>query len=133
MILTIIKELIQKMEPHDDIWQEAIRLSEHIRTDYDEVVSVTLDAISIANRRDTLSALATCLLEHILEWDFSCFSEIERRIITGDDKLLYALSLCARSGTSANPDNSEKWDRLAVENERRLIDIDRLFTADGDN
>ena len=51
----------------------------------------------------------------------------------GDDKLLYALSLCARSGTSANPDNSEKWDRLAVENERRLIDIDRLFTADGDN
>jgi hypothetical protein len=79
-----------------------------------------LTALSEANHPDTFAALSTCLLEHILEHDFSAFDSLEAAIRGGDNKLLYALSLCAKFGASTDHQNSTRWDALASKYRVRL-------------
>jgi hypothetical protein len=69
-------EAIAAQEPDDKIWQRAIELSEFIQTRYDDVAAATLTAISRARLPDTFAAIATCLLEHLLEHNFSQTFEV---------------------------------------------------------
>jgi hypothetical protein len=124
-----ILELIGE-EPSDEIWQEAIRVSEFIRTQHDEVFQLTMSALAKTEQVDTITALSTCLLEHLLEHDFSCFDYIESRITNGDNKLLYALSLCAKFGLSARAENSSRWDALIEENRNRLSYVRETYKVD---
>lgn len=116
-------KLIEKIthgEPSDEIWQQAIALSEGIEKDYETVLQATLLALSFAHHADTVAALSTCLLEHILERNFAAFDIIEERIRGGDDKLLYALSLCWKFGSSKYPENVSRWNALLAKYRQRL-------------
>jgi hypothetical protein len=91
---------------------------------------VTMQALAKAQVHDTISALSTCLMEHLLEDDFSCFDDIERRIAEGDDKILYALSLCSKFGMSKITENADRWDRVIEQNEARRKRASRQFPSD---
>jgi hypothetical protein len=124
-------DLIMKGEPDDAIWQAAIALSEHIPDDYALVLRQTLEATRAASHEDTFFAIACCLLEHLLEHDFSAFDQIEREVRTGDTNLLYTLSCCWKLGCSKQPDNTAHWDRLIKRHGRRLARFqDCLRTAE---
>jgi hypothetical protein len=122
-------ELIRQ-EPTDEIWQEAIRVSDWVYAGQPlkEVFELTLRALDIAKHDDTIDALSTCLIEHLLEKDFSLFDRIEQRINEGDDKLLYALSLCRKYGLSKVDQNSRRWDLLIQRNRKRLTRISSPFS-----
>lgn len=82
---------------------------------FDDVAIVTFKAVSLAKHPDTFAALATCVLEHLLEYDFSLFDSLERGIRSGDRKLLYTFGLCAKFGLSEEPQNAERWNVLKEE------------------
>jgi hypothetical protein len=105
-------EGIKRGEPSDEHWRRAIALSENIGSDFQSVLDDTLGALRYAQHPDTISALSTCLIEHLLEYDFSAFDRLEEAIESGDDKMLYALSLCAKFGASQDEMNSRRWDAL---------------------
>ncbi len=124
-LLTAIRK-----EPNDGIWQEAILLSENIQTNYQAVLAATMTAVSEANHPDTFAALSTCLLEHILQHDFSAFDSLEAAVRGGDNKALYSLSLCAKFGASTDPQNSSRWDALRNEYRERLRVYRRMIEVD---
>lgn len=123
MIEDVGEELLATImhgEPNDRIWQLAIDLSdpifaEHTQSQYRTVATVTLKAIELARHPDTFGALATCLLEHLLEYDFSLFDELEQRIRSGDRKLLYTFGICSKFGLSEEPQNAQRWNALEEE------------------
>jgi hypothetical protein len=115
-----LASLIADGEPSDAIWQASVALSDELfRADQDIngrisfVFEETVSAISAATNPDTFSALATCLLEHLLEVRFSFMDRIERDIRNGNDKLLYALTICSKFGEAKLPQNAERL--LALE------------------
>jgi hypothetical protein len=116
-------------EPTDEIWKETIAVSEFIRTHFSHVFELTIQALDKTRTYDTISALSTCLLEHLLEHDFACFDEIEVRIAKGDDKTLLALALCAKFGMSEIAENSARWDRVIEQNHDRLAKAREKFPA----
>ena len=120
MIGTALIEEIRSDEPSNKIWQEAINLSELIKSNYEAVLSATLEALSHARHPDTVAALSTCLIEHLFEYDFSSFDKLEKNIREGDDKSLYALSLCSKFGSSTNRDNVNRWNSVLTEYRGRL-------------
>jgi len=111
---------LMSREPTDEIWQAAIQLSEFIEPDYEQVLEATLTALARANHDDSIAALSTCLLEHLLEHDFAGFDIIEERISQGDDKLLYALSLCSKFGSAQEEANASRWQALLDKHQNRL-------------
>jgi len=113
-------DLIEKGEPDDAIWQAAIALSERIPDDYALVLRQTLEATRAASHEDTFAAIACCLLEHLLEHDFSAFDRVEADVRAGDTKLLYALDCCWKRGCSKQPENASRWDRLIKRHGRPL-------------
>ncbi len=122
-----LASLIADGEPSDAIWQSSIALSDELyRTDQDVsdrisfVFEETLSAISAATHPDTFSALATCLLEHLLEERFSLIERIERDIRNGNDSLLYALTLCSKFGEAKLPQNAERLGAIEKLYEQRL-------------
>ncbi len=121
MTSNALAELIKTQEPSDAIWQEAISLSELISSQHKAVLDLTLDALSCAHHPDTIAAISTCLIEHILEHDFSAFEKLEQKIRSGDDKVLFALSICSRFGASKVPANVARWDSLLLEYKSRLV------------
>ena len=75
------------------------RLEEFIPTQPDRVARETLAALKETKHQDTISALATCLLEHLLEHEFSLFDLIDSRVAAGDMQLLYVCSKFPNAGT----------------------------------
>lgn len=110
-----LAELIKNTEPNDAIWQEAIRLSDSIDSQYEVVFNLTLEALSLSEHTDTIAALSTCLIEHLLEYDFSGFERLEQKIRIGDDKALLAVAMCAKFGASKIPANAARWESLLAE------------------
>jgi len=116
-------------EPSEAIWKEAIDLSEFIDTQYDMVCEATLMALRKARHQDTIAALATCLLEHLFEHDFSFFDTAEQRILAGDSKLLFALSRCSKFGMATKEVNSRRWDALLLSQQGRLRRARRRYSS----
>lgn len=71
---------------------------------------------------DLRQAVATCLLEHILEKHFSrFFPRLKAEIESGNDLLGETFLLCAKFGQSNLPQNSSSWEAMR----RRLLASDR--------
>jgi len=126
MTARTILALIDK-EPSEEIWQEAINLAESIDTDADEVFAIISQALSKTRHGDTIAALATCVIEHILERDFAYFDQIEREINKGNGRMLYALASCRKFGESKRDENSRRWDALLAANKARLTRAHRRY------
>lgn len=62
---------------------------------------------------DLRSAVATCILEHLLEYHFNeIFPKLEKEVIEGNSNLRDTFSVCSKFGQSELPQNALKWDRL---------------------
>ena len=114
-------------EPTDKIWQESIALNENISDSPNEVWQTIVEALDLTKNGDTIAAIATCLLEHLLEQDFTWFGSVAERVQRGDDKLLYALSVCSKFGESTKAENSSRWNRMLEENARLIDHLRRLY------
>ena len=62
---------------------------------------------------DTRAAVATCMLEHLLESHFDTFFPlIENHIRSGGILLGDTLRRCWKLGIAERPENAKRWDRL---------------------
>lgn len=67
----------------------------------------------ISKNEDTRAAVATCMLEHLLEDHFDTFFPLlETQIRNGNYLLGDTLRRCWKLGIAELPDNAERWDRL---------------------
>jgi hypothetical protein len=116
-------------EPSDEVWQDAIALSEGIATEYEAVSRIAFAALDKTNSEDTITAIATCLIEHLLEHDFSLFSLIETKIEQGDDKCLLALAKSSKFGAASSDANSKRWDALLASNRDKLSAVRERYRS----
>jgi hypothetical protein len=119
MTIQTIMKLIEE-EPSEEIWKEAINIAESIEANPDEVFAITEKALSKTKHGDTITALSTCIIEHILEHDFSYFDRIESEINRGNGRMIYALAMCRKFGQAKREENSRRWDAILAANKRRL-------------
>jgi len=124
-----LTKIILEREPDASVWQAATALSEQIGQSSGSVCAETFEALASARHEDTISAISTCLLEHLLEHDFSIFDALEKGIRDGNDRWLFALSRCAKFGQSKLSSNSKRWDRLLDDHQVQL----RAYAASVEN
>jgi hypothetical protein len=110
-------------EPSEEVWQCAIALSESITAEYEAVSRIAFAALDRTNSEDTITAIATCLMEHLFERDFALFESVEAKIAQGDDKCLLAFARCAKFGEALREPNAKRWDLLLASNRDRLRSV----------
>lgn len=113
--------VIQEAEPDDEVWEEAAHQIAHgyRRRPADEF-ELLIRALAVAKQADTVAALAHHFLEFLLESDFTTFDLVEREITGRNDKLLFALFLCAKYGEARELANAARWDAVLASCEARL-------------
>lgn len=74
-----------------------------------------------SENEDTRTAVATCILEHLLEDHFHTFFPLlEAQIRAGNKLLGETLGLCWKFGVAEEPQNAERWDSLLREARRQM-------------
>ena len=95
----------------DPRWQAFIVIEEYIQSD-PEAVWEFIRTWGCHPQQDLKDAIATCLLEHLLEFYFAeYFPQIEQLALTNEE-FADTLSRCWKFGQSQNDDNSFKLDEL---------------------
>ena len=95
----------------DPRWQAIIDVGEFIQSNPEEVWSFVA-RWGVHNDEDLQSAIATCLLEHLLEHHFSLF--FPRVVFLSKQSKVFGKTfmLCQKFGDSEKEDNSKKIDQL---------------------
>jgi hypothetical protein len=97
-----------KLDPR---WQAIIRIADHLREQPEPVWSFTLKWGRHA-QADLRAAVATVLLEHLLEHHFELVYPRVRDAARRSTRFRDTLSRCWWLGTAAEPANARKLDRL---------------------
>jgi hypothetical protein len=93
-------------------WAAAAELSEFTKKAPEALWPIILKH-GASGDADLRQAVATCLLEHVLEYHFAhYFPLLEIEIKKGNANLRDTFSSCWKFGQSEQPENSKKWDRL---------------------
>jgi hypothetical protein len=96
----------------DPRWQAIIDVSEFIPTHPDEVWSFA-SRWGCADDDDLRDAIATCVLEHLLEHHFeSMFPRVEE-LARSNSNFALTFRGCSKFGQSELPENSKRFDRLS--------------------
>ena len=100
-------------------WQAAIALGELAESDPECVWTLV---VRHGSRRhaDTRMAIATCVLEHLLEYHFDAFFPRIADVTRQNRWFRDTFGLCWRMGQAELPRNARRWRRL----ERELHEID---------
>lgn len=99
-------------------WKAAVKLGEFVQDFPDDVWPLVLRYGS-SNDENLREAVATCILEHLLEEYFDkFFPELEKQIREGNDNLRKTLKLCWKLGQAELPENAAKLDLLATSKSR---------------
>lgn len=95
----------------DPRWQAIIAVGEYIRTEPDSVWQFTLRWADHP-QEDLRDAIATCLLEHLLEYHFEKYFPLVEEI--SSKNLLFADTFlrCWQFGQSEEPANAARFDAL---------------------
>jgi hypothetical protein len=106
-------ELIEaaRANRHDDVWRLAADLSDVAISRPSEIWLAFLEALDFADDESRM-ALATNLLEHMVQEDFTFFDRIESEIKGGNRRLALALTSCWKFGAANEPENAKRWDEL---------------------
>ena len=97
---------------NDTRWQGAILLGEFCETAPETIWPSVVSWGSSADD-DMRAAIATCVLEHILEHHFDTFFDRSRQIVTaGNSAFADTLSQCWHFGQAELPANKTKLDEL---------------------
>ncbi len=105
-----LKEAILRRDS-DAIWRIAAESWDDVVRRSSDAWPHLLEALEVADG-ESVQAIATCVLEHVLEHDFSYFDLVEREIEAGNEKMLKAFLMCSKFGQSKLPQNEQRWDAL---------------------
>lgn len=109
-----LQGLERRVEAGDDSdrWAAAAQLSEYVADHPDRIWPMVLRLAS-SQKDDVRQAVATNVLEHILEHHFDKFFPlIEADVQRGNENLRDSLRLCWKFGQSLDRSRSKRWDRL---------------------
>jgi Family of unknown function (DUF6869) len=109
MISAIEADLASSNE--DRRWQAAIRLGEHVEAEPEAVWAVAARWGASADG-DKRAAIATCVLEHLLEHHFELLFPRIERLASADPRFADTVSSCWRFGQSAEPANAKRLEDL---------------------
>ncbi|MCG7980659.1 MAG: hypothetical protein AB2565_00200 [Candidatus Thiodiazotropha endolucinida] len=113
--LNLLPEL-ERQTDNDVRWSAAATLTDYAMYLPDHVWPIILKHGSSSDE-DLRTAVATCLLEHLLEYHFEAyFSKLEKVILDSNNNLKDTLSLCWKLGKSELPENSARWEPLIQSN-----------------
>lgn len=112
--LESIKSLQQRLQSDNesDRWAAAAELGEYVIDHPDDIWPIVLRLAS-SEIEDVRQAVATNVLEHLLEHHFEKFFPlIESEIKGGNQHLRDSLKLCWKFGQSLDASRSDRWDSL---------------------
>ena len=95
----------------DPRWQAIIDIAGFIESDPESVWEFTLKWGSYADE-DLRMAVATCLLEHLLEHHFDLIFPKVEATVKGSKRFFETFYCCSKFGQSELPENSLRLDRL---------------------
>ena len=114
----------------DPRWRAIIRVGEFIETRPEEVWRFA-ERWGRHAQWDLRAAVATCLLEHLLEYHFDALFPRMRRAALASPRFADAFSMCWRFGQTELPENAARFERLMrqLENRKRRRARDRARHA----
>ena len=97
-----------------DVWEAAEALGEYAELNPDAIWPLVVKHGSSVNDEVRL-AIATCVLEHILEYHFDrYFPLVENIIRSGNQWFAKAFQICWKFGFAERPANARRWDELVT-------------------
>jgi hypothetical protein len=99
-------------------WSAAAALGEYV-FEYPDRAWPLVVRFGSSDIEDTRQAIATCVLEHILEHHFEAFFPLlEAEIAKGNENLIDTLQLCSKFGQSLEPSHTERWESFLARSRR---------------
>jgi hypothetical protein len=95
----------------DERWQAIIRVGEFVETEPELVWSFIMRWGSSSDE-DLRMAIATCLLEHLLEYHFDGFIARVEETAAADRLFGHMVSICGKFGHAEEPGRAARFDRL---------------------
>lgn len=95
----------------DPKWQAVLKLGPAIQQEPQRVWSF-IRRWGRSDDSDTRMAIATCLLEHLLEHHFASYINRVDRMARSDPNFADTASMCWKFGQSEQPENSAKFDAV---------------------
>ncbi len=102
----------------DPRWQAIIGIGEYIETE-PEAVWQFIRTWGGHPQEDLRAAVATCLLEHLLECRFALYFPQAQRLALAEPLFGETFLTCWKLGQSAEPDNAARFDRIKNQLRRR--------------
>lgn len=112
----LLKEIDKNLSSKDGRtnWQAAIALGEYCENNPKLIWPLALKWGS-CDFEDTRTAIATCVLEHILEYHFDDYFPLIREEILKENKnFAGTYSGCYKFGQSLEPENERKFEKLKI-------------------
>jgi hypothetical protein len=106
-------------ERHDPRWQAIIAVGEYVVSD-PEAVWVFIHKWGGHEQEDLRMAIATCLLEHQLEYHFDAYFPKVQQAALADPLFADTVRCCWRFGQAKEPANSARLDALEKQLSRRV-------------
>jgi hypothetical protein len=98
--------------PMDPRWQAVIAVGEFVESEPEAVWAFVVRWGKHANE-DLRSAIATCLLEHLLEYHFDLIFPRVERLVRRSKRFFNTFTRCSKFGQSRMPRNAARFDRLS--------------------
>jgi len=95
-------------EGEDPRWQAIIRVSEYIESD-PEPVWEFIRCWGSHPQEDLQAAIATCLLEHLLEYHFTAYFPRVKQAVLADSTFASTFQLCSQFGQAEQAGNNERF------------------------
>lgn len=118
----VIEQADRDLASTDDAarWQGAIALGEFSESD-PEAIWPLVEKWGSSADEDTRTAIATCVLEHVLEHSFDAFfARCAKLVRSGNIEFADTFWRCWKMGQATEPVNAAKFDRLEKA-ARRLV------------
>ena len=97
----------------DPRWQAIIAVGEFVETE-PEAVWTFISKWGASTDRDLRTAVATCLLEHLLEHHFDDYIVRVERLVREDPLFARTVTVCWKFGQSEEPGRAARLDRLVA-------------------
>jgi len=112
-------------------WQAAIALGEIAEKD-PESVWILVERHGSRRHKDVRVAIATCVLEHLLEYHFDAFFPRVTETVRGSRWFRDTFSYCYQLGQAKLSRNAKQWRKLQGVDERRWRRLEKLLRESDD-
>lgn len=107
----------------DPRWQAIVKIGEYIEPE-PEAVWEFIRRWGRHPQKDLRDAVATCLLEHLLEYHFAAYIHRVEELAMAEPRFGETFLTCWQLGEAGEPDNAERFDSLKARLRRRARDHD---------